>query len=197
MRRFTVSLPEETYEAVRRQAQHATPPSTLQQMVRYAVEALLETGVTSGDSAAESTTPAAAAEVVNGVDVLVFSVRDVTYGIPVESVETVAAGLDIHHVPTIGGSLLGMASFRGTLTEVHDGGTVLQDEPLEELHPQLLAIPAGGRRVLVTVSSVSGLVPAEEVQWAVRPATSPEWVSALAWSETRVIAVIDPAGFRL
>ncbi len=31
---------------------------------------------------------------------------------------------------------------------------------------------------------LSGLVPAEEVQWAVRPAASPGWVSALAWSET-------------
>jgi chemotaxis signal transduction protein len=128
---------------------------------------------------------------------LVFSVRDVTYGIPIESVETVAASLDIHHVPTMSESMLGMATFRGGLTEVHDGGTVLQNQPLGDDHFQLLAIPVTDRRVLITVSSVVGLVPADDVQWAAGPATSPEWVSALAWSETRVIAVIDPAGFHL
>ncbi len=46
-----------------------------------------------------------------------------------------AAGMAIHHVPSSSESLLGVASFRDQLTEVHDGGIVLQHDRLDDEGP--------------------------------------------------------------
>jgi len=198
MRRFTVSLPDDLYAAIRRRGDEATPPASLQQMIRFAVDSLL---ATDGQSAADSAGPIVVAgddTVVEPVDLLVFSVREVNYGIPIELVETVAAGLGIHSVPTSSASMLGVAQFREGLAEVHDGGVVLQERALDhEETPALLAIARKGGRVLVTVTSVTGLTPADAIRWADPPASSPEWVMALAWSDGEVIAVVDPKGFKL
>jgi chemotaxis signal transduction protein len=205
MRRFTVSLPDDLYQALRRRGEESAPPATLQQMLRHAVDTMLQqavladAAVTKGDeepAPAESTVVEPAA--VESVDLLVFAVDNVSYGIPIELVETVAARLAIHPVPTTSGTLLGVAGFRDTLTEVHDGGTLLQNRPLDPgATPTLLAIPGRTARVLLTVSSVTGLTPARDLWWAHPPGSSPPWVSALAWTDKTVITVLDPTVLNL
>jgi chemotaxis signal transduction protein len=199
MRRFTVSLPDVTYTALRESGHNAVPPASLQQMVRHAVETMLhvEPAPRQDESSQERSATQDARRRIEAVDLLVFSVRDVTYGIPIEAVETVAAGMAIHHVPSSSNSLLGVASFRDQLTEVHDGGIVLQHDRLDDEGPSLIAIPAPRGRLLITVSHVTGLTAAPALQWSNAPESSPSWVSALAWDDAHVIAVIDPAGFNL
>lgn len=206
MRRFTVSLPEALYEALHRRGDEAVPPASLQQMVRHAVDTMLQgTNVepTRELEPATSTDDAEAGEPeteapIEPSDLLVFAVRETDYGIPIAQVETVAAGLTIYPVPTSSTSLVGVAVFRDTLTEVHDGGIILQRSPLDgEATPSLLAIPGTNGTVLLTVTGVAGLTPAREIRWSGRPASAPSWVSALAWDDTRVIAVVEPAGFNL
>lgn len=201
MKRFTVSLPDDLYAEIRQRGDRSTPPASLQQMIRYAVDSLLtpsdvahETETTLETSGSEEASPAP----LDSVDLLVFDVGDVTYGIAIELVETVAAGLMIHSVPSTSGTLAGMAVFRDTLTEVHNGGTVLQGHPLAaDEAGSLLAVPGEHARVLMTVTTVDGLTPARETRWAAPPVSAPPWVSALAWTDERVIAVIDPRSFNL
>jgi chemotaxis signal transduction protein len=210
MRRFTVSLPEDLYEALRRRGDETVPPVTLQQMVRHAVHTMLNEGEGGIGNDLERGTPIDetmantagdtpdTGHSFEPVDLLVFSVRDTHYGIPIEQVETVAARLAIHPVPTSSSNLVGVAAFRDTLTEVHDGGIVLQRSPLDtETAPSLLAIPGTGGTVLLSVTRVAGLTPAREIRWSDRPASSPEWVAALAWDDTKVVTVVDPEGFNL
>jgi chemotaxis signal transduction protein len=199
MRRFTVSLPDDLYTSLRRRGQESAPPATLQQMVRYAVETMLHQPpatapeTITGPDPEESPAPS-----LESVDLLVFAIREVPYGIPIELVETVAARLDIHPVPTASSSLLGVAEFRRTLTEVHDGGLVLQHEPLGTKDAAtLLAITGSTGRVLLTVSSVAGLTPASDLQWADRPRSAPTWVAGLAWTDQAVIAIVDPPALNL
>ena len=170
-------------------------------MIRYAVDSLLTEpqevveAPEEHDATVEETSQPSTA---TPVDLLVFAVGDVTYGIPIEMVETVAAGLPIHPVPSTSSTLIGVTAFREELTEVHDGGTVLQSRPLggDEIG-SLLAVPGAGGRALITVSSVAGLSPAAETKWAIAPTSSPPWVLALAWTNERVITVIDPQSFNL
>lgn len=164
-------------------------------MVRHAVETMVS--ATDQQPPAEDPSIEEPADgiqsAIEPVDILVFAIRDVTYGIPVEIVETVAAGLHVHPVPTSSTSLIGVVGFRDALTEVHDGGVVLQDSPLDDEHTgSMLAVPRGSSRVLITVTSVSGLSPASASEWSPPPASAPPWVSALAWSDTQVVTVIDP-----
>jgi len=199
MRRFTVSLPDDIYTALRERGDNAVPPASLQQMVRHAVDTMLkgEDGPQPDDVSQERAAPQHPGQKAEAVDLLVFSVRDVTYGIPIEAVETVAADMAIHHVPSSSESLLGVASFRDQLTEVHDGGIVLQHGRLDDESRSLIAIPGPRGRLLITVSHVTGLITATALQWSNAPESSPTWVSALAWDDAHVIAVIDPAGFNL
>lgn len=195
MRRFTVSLPDDLYAALLRRGEESVPPATLQQLVRYAVDTMLrqrildeaEPETASGDDSPSSAT---------ATDLLVFAVGDVTYGLPIELVETVAAGLKIHPVPTSSSSLLGVSGFRDTLTEVHDGGVLLQNRPLDSA-PSLLAIPGSTARVLLTVSSVAGLTPRHQLEWAIPPNSAPPWVASLAWTNETVITVVDPTALNL
>jgi chemotaxis signal transduction protein len=199
MRRFTVSLPDDIYTALRERGDAAVPPASLQQMVRHAVDTVLkgEDGPQPDEISQERSGTQDAGRKIEAVDLLVFSVRDVTYGIPIEVVETVAADMAIHHVPSSSESLLGVAAFRDQLTEVHDGGIVLQQDRLDEESRSLIAIPGPQGRLLITVSHVTGLTTAAALQWSNAPESSPPWVSALAWNEAQVIAVVDPAGFNL
>jgi len=195
MRRFTVSLPEDLYSSLVSRGEESTPPASLQQMVRYAVDTMLQEPRTReaepGGLETEQTRSG-----VEPTDLLVFSVHDVSYGLPIGLVETVAAGLKIHSVPSSSNSLLGVAGFRDTLTEVHDGGTLLQHSPLDAT-PSLLAIPGTTSRVLLAVSSVLGLTPQHDLKWATPPISSPPWVAALAWAEDAVITVVNPATLNL
>jgi chemotaxis signal transduction protein len=199
MRRFTVSLPDDLYMALRKRGEDSVPPATLQQLVRHAVDTMLQPSLE--DAAAPVVDERQAIEepaVVEPVDLLVFAVGDVVYGIPIELVETVAARLAIHQVPTSSGTLLGVAGFRETLTEVHDGGTVLQNRPLDpDATTTLLAIPGTTARVLLAVSSVTGLTPARDLRWAHPPGSSPPGVSALAWTDGAVITVLNPKALNL
>ncbi|MDJ0955082.1 MAG: chemotaxis protein CheW [Acidimicrobiia bacterium] len=198
MKRFTVSLPDDVYAAVRRRGEVATPPASLQQMIRYAVDTLLNAPETAEVNEPESALrEPAVATVLEPTDLLAFSVREVTYGIPIEMVETVAAGLAVHVIPTTSDTLVGVAAFRNTLTEVHDGGIVLQGRVLGEESDALLAVPGGDGRVLLAVSSVFGLSPAGEAKWAPPPPSSLPWVSALVWTTDSVVTVIDPRSFNL
>ncbi len=198
MKRFTVSLPDDVYAEIKRRGEASTPPASLQQMIRYAVDTQL---TAAGTVEAAESEPAraefAVATMPAPTDLLVFSVRNVRYGIPIEMVETVAAGLGVHVIPTTSDTLVGVAAFRDTLTEVHDGGVVLQGSMLGEESDALLAVPGGGSRVLITVSSVSGLSPVGEGKWAPPPPSSPPWVSALVWTADRVVTVVDPTSFNL
>jgi chemotaxis signal transduction protein len=203
MKRFTVSLPDDLYAALRQRGEDLVPAATLQQMVRHAVDSLLAAPVPSEVQPDEPTATGdeekpPEARSLEGIDLLVFAVGDVTYGIPIEMVETVAARLVIRPIPTTSGTLVGVAGFREELTEVHDGGTILQGRPLgREDFGSLLAVPRTTGRVLITVSSVAGLSPATEAKWAAPPLSSPPWVSALAWNDERVVTVIDPIAFNL
>ena len=198
MKRFTVSLPDDLYAEVRRRGDTAAPPASLQQMIRYAVETLLiEPATEEVDAPAPDRHQAAVVAAPDAVDLLVFSVRNVTYGIPIEMVETVAAGLAVHEIPTGSDTMVGVAAFRDSLTEVHDGGIVLQGAMLSEESEALLAVPGGDSRVLITVSAVAGLSPVGEAKWAPPPPSSPPWVSALVWTADSVVTVIDPTAFNL
>ena len=167
MKRFTVSVPDDLYAALRSRGEEASPPATLQQMVRFAIDSFLAAPVDDGDAGPETADVAHGSRAPDPVDLLVFSVGDVVYGIPIEMVETVAANLPIHQVPSASGTLVGVTGFRDELTEVHDGGTVLQGRPLAgDDTGSLLAVPTPGGRVLMTVTAVAGLSPAAEAKWA-------------------------------
>ncbi len=163
-------------------------------MVRFAVDAILADAQQAAEPSDSELIEERAA--VDPVDLLVFSVGEVTYGMPIKTVETVAAGLDVHSVPTTSPTQLGVAVFRDNLTEVHDGGLLLQGRHHEE-NDAMLAIPGGDGRVLMTVTAVAGLSPAAEARWAAPPLASPEWVAALTWNDDRVVTVIDPGAFNL
>ena len=200
MKRFTVSLPDDLYADLRRRGSEATPPASLQQMIRFAVDSLLKDAVPQQDSGIRETPSTAVAnpKPPTPVDLLVFSVGGITYGIPIEMVETVAAGLPVHTIPTTSNSLTGVATFRDALTEVHDGGIVLQGRPLSEDETgALLAVPGADSRVLIAVTSVAGLSPVGEGNWATPPASTPPWASALVWTDDRVVTVVDPRSFNL
>ncbi len=195
MKRFTVSLPDERYAALRQRGDRSTPPASLQQMVRFAVDAVLD-GPQAASGETDDGVEAPTRTAIEAVDLLVFTVGDVTYGMPIKLVETVAAGVPIHPVPTTSPTQLGVAVFRDQLTEVHDGGILLQGRHVDR-NDAMLAIPGGGGRVLMTATSVSGLSPAAEAKWVAPPSTSPSWVGALAWNDDRVVTVIDPRAFNL
>ncbi len=202
MKRFTVSLPDDLYSALRLQGEQATPPASLQQMIRYAVDSLVASPSASRTAAADEPPPdtdsALLTPAPEPVDLLVFNVGEVEYGIAIEMVETVAAGLAVHPIPTTSATLTGVAVFRDALTEVHDGGMVLQGSPIPDRDTgSMLAVPGANSRVLMTVTSVDGLTPADAGQWSARPASAPSWVSALAWTNERVVTVIDPRSFNL
>lgn len=195
MRRFTVSLPDDLYATLLRRGEESAPPATLQQLVRYAVDTMVQQRI-SDEAEPETTAGDDSPSATTATDLLVFAVGEVTYGLPIELVETVAAGLEIHPVPTTSNSLLGVAGFRGTLTEVHDGGVLLQSRPLDSAS-SLLAIPGSTARVLLTVSSVAGLTPHDELEWASPPNSAPPWVAGLAWTDGTVITVVSPAALNL
>ena len=197
MKRFTVSLPEDRYAALRERGDSSMPPANLQQMVRFAVDAILDDAETpTAPEASVGSDQPTQRPAIEPVDLLVFSVGDVSYGLPIKVVETVAAGLQVHPVPTTNASHIGVAAFRDNLTEVHDGGVLLQGRSVADTDA-MLAIPGGDGRVLMTVTSVSGLSPAAEAKWATPPHASPAWVSALTWTEDRVVTVVDPTAFNL
>lgn len=195
MKRFTVSLPDDRYAELRERGDQSTPPASLQQMVRFAVDAVLD-GPPADSEVADDTAEAMVRRAIEAVDLLVFTVGDVTYGIPIKDVETVAAGLKVHQVPTTSPTQLGVAVFRDQLTEVHDGGILLQNRHVDR-NDAMIAVPGGDGRVLMTVTSVSGLSPAAESKWAAPPLASPEWVGALTWNDDRVVTVINPRAFNL
>ena len=114
----------------------------------------------------------------------------------IKLVETVAAGLSVHPVPTTSPSQLGVTVFRDNLTEVHDGSMLLHNRAGQD-DQAMLAIPGRKGRVLMTVTAVSGLSPAAEAKWAAAPLASPLWVAALTWNDDRVVTVIDPQAFNL
>jgi chemotaxis signal transduction protein len=193
MRRFTVSLPDEVYQDLTRLCGESVPPSSLQQMIRFAVQSILARPQPEND-AVERALPGASTPAAT--DLLVFEVDGASYGMPIELVETVAAGLEVHRVPSSSPTLVGVAVFRGTLTEVHDGGLVLGGGPLGRTS-SLLAVPSSGARVLVTVDTVAGLTHAHRLDWASPPSSAPRWASTLAWNDERVITVVDPRAFNL
>lgn len=200
MKRFTVSLPDDVYTALRAHGEKAVPPASLQQMIRHSVDLMLTNAelAPEPDRTQDEAVAAATAVVIEPVDLLVFSVRDVSYGIPIKMVETVAAGLAVHAVPSSSGSLVGVVGFRDTLTQVHDGGFVLQGSPLaQDEGGSMLAVPGATERVLLTVTSIAGLTSASASKWAAPPPSSPAWVMALAWNDDSVVAVIDPYHFSL
>lgn len=197
MRRFTVSLPDDLYGALQHRCEIAEPPATLQQMIRYAVEAVVaEPGAEPATEAEPTPTASATRRSLRPVDLLVFTVHEAAYGMAVEQVETVATKVAIHRVPSTSSTLIGVTGFRGILAEIHDGGVLFGGPPVEvDDSISLLAVSSSEVPVLIAASSVQGLAHADDLRWDPAPLSTPPWVVGLAWDDDRVITVIDPYTF--
>lgn len=195
MRRFTVSLPDDLYEALRDRCEQAVPPASLQQMVRFAVESTVGAAPPETESAdtAETGKASVSPPTVEPMDLLAFRVGGMVFGLPVSRVETVAAKMEVHPVPSTHQTFTGVARHRGDLVEVHDGGALFAGKSLADSEQQaLLALATNDRPILITVSSVIGLNQADGLAWGPPPTSAPSWMAALAWDHDHVITVVDP-----
>jgi chemotaxis signal transduction protein len=194
MKRFTVSLPDDLYEALHGRCRDAVPPSSLQQMVRFAVESVV---LAAAEESPDAAAPGNARETPSGrpmvpVDLLAFTINETIFGLPIAGVETVATTSRISPVPSASATFVGVARFRGELVAVHDGGLLFGDAALQNAETaKLLAVSTGDRRVLISVTAVVGLAAGADLTWDPPPEAAAPWIAALAWDEDRVVTVID------
>lgn len=181
MKRFTVSLDEETYERLRASADARNPPATFQQMIRHAVEGFLgpegcpddnDEMPTEGGKPNRSDDPAEPAfrDDPEPTDLSTFKIGGVWFGLPVSRVEGIAGRTAVERLPTLRHDVSGAIRYRDTLLAVIDGSGRLGTAS-EKVDPgQHLVVRQPDGLVALAVDEVGSLVPLTGGTWHPPPA---------------------------
>ena len=181
MRRFTVSLEDETYDLLRLAAADRNPPATLQQMVRYAVEQVLDSEpdgdteyVESVDVGEISMSEDVAAQQPNDqpepADLSTFRIGGIWFGLSVNKVEGIAARSEVEQLPTMRHDVAGTIRYRDTLLAVIDGSSRLGTGSADQASGQHLVVRRPDGLIALIVDEVGALVPVDSGKWHALPA---------------------------
>jgi chemotaxis signal transduction protein len=195
VKRFTVSLEDDTYEKLKAVAADRNPPATLQQMVRHAVEQVVHT-----ENTAEEVPPTASEGISEQsieaggpsydrpepTDLSTFRIGGIWFGLPVSKVEGIAARTEVVHLPTTRHDVTGTIRYRDTLLAVIDGARRLGTDSADIASGQHLVVRRPDGLVALIVDEVGALVPIDSGVWHSPPAGVTSDLSMLG-----VTAIVD------
>lgn len=204
MKRFTVSLDDETYERLTTEAKLRTPPATLQQMLRHAVDGLLDgpPSAVSHDDTDETpesdgnpVDPATPSDPARS-DLSTFRIGDVWFGLPVGLVEGIAARSSVVALPLARHDLLGTIRYRDGLIAVIDASSALGAHRNGADDGQHLVVRQAGGLVALVVDEVGALISEDTGSWHTPPAgTEAELaglgVTAMVDCGDRIVSVLE------